>query len=47
MGTVKGAGDLVSSVAVGVLWCAVGPAWGFAAAAVVMLVGAALLYRVR
>jgi MFS family permease len=47
MGTVKGAGDLVSSVAVGLVWFLFGPVPGFAGAAVVMAAGAVLLYRVR
>jgi MFS family permease len=47
MGTVKGAGDLVSSVAVGLVWYLAGPVPGFAGAAVVMAAGAVLLYRVR
>jgi MFS family permease len=48
MGTVKGAGDLLSSVLVGLLWYAFGdPVPGFAGAAAVMAAGAALLYRVR
>jgi MFS family permease len=47
MGTVKGAGDLVSSVLVGLLWYLFGPVPGFAGAAVVMGAGAGLLWRVR
>jgi MFS family permease len=47
MGTVKGAGDLLSSVLVGVVWFTIGPIPGFAGAAVLMLAGGLLLYRVR
>lgn len=46
VGTVNGVGDLVSSLLVGALW-AVHPTIGFAYAAVMMLLGALLLYRVR
>jgi len=47
MGTVKGAGDLLSSVMVGVLWFVVGPVPGFIGAAVLMLLGGLILYRLR
>ena len=47
MGTVKGAGDLLSSVLLGVVWFTVGPVPGFVGAAVLMLAGALLLYRIR
>jgi MFS family permease len=47
LGTVNGFGDFLSSTLVGVLWWAVSPVAGFAAAAVLMLVGAGLLHRVR
>jgi MFS-type transporter involved in bile tolerance (Atg22 family) len=43
----NGLGDFVSSVLVGVLWTTVSPAVGFAYAAILSLVGAALLLRVR
>lgn len=46
-GTVNGLGDLVSSVIVGLLWDRVGLPAGFAYAAVTMVVGAGLLYRLR
>ncbi len=48
MGTVKGFGDLLSSVLAGLLWFLLGsPTPGFAAAAVVMAAGALLLLRIR
>lgn len=46
MGTVNGVGDFISSAVVGLLW-SFSPETGFAYAAVAMLVGAVLLYRVR
>ncbi len=46
VGTVNGVGDLVSSVVVGLLW-SVSPAIGFGYAALLMLIGAAILYYVR
>ncbi|MBN2560456.1 MAG: MFS transporter [Phycisphaerae bacterium] len=46
MGTVNGIGDFLSSVVVGLLWV-FSPEIGFAYAAVAMLLGAALLQRVR
>lgn len=46
VGTVNGVGDLVSSVVVGLLW-SVSPALGFGYAALLMLLGATLLHRVR
>jgi len=46
MGSVNGVGDFLSSAVVGLLWSA-SPVWGFAYAAVAMLLGAMLLYRVR
>jgi MFS family permease len=46
MGTVNGIGDLVSSVAVGLLW-SISPALGFAYAALLMTSGAALLRLTR
>jgi MFS family permease len=47
MGTVNGVGDLLSSVIVGVLWWWIGPLPGFVFSAIMMLLGAGLLYRVR
>jgi MFS family permease len=47
LGTVKGAGDLFSSVLAGVMWYVVGPVPGFVGAAALMLAGGVLLYRVR
>lgn len=44
LATVNGVGDFVSSIAVGALWSAVGPAAGFIYAAVFMLAGAGLIY---
>ncbi len=46
-GTVNGVGDLISSAAVGALWTAISPAIAFGYAAVMMLAGAATLWRVR
>jgi MFS family permease len=46
MGTVNGVGDLLSSTVVGLLW-SFNPAAGFGYAAVVMLLGAAMLQRVK
>ncbi len=43
LATVNGAGDFVSSIAVGVLWSAVGPAAGFLYAVVFCAAGAVLL----
>ncbi len=45
LATVNGVGDFVSSIAVGVLWSAVSPAAGFAYAAGLTALGAALLLR--
>jgi MFS family permease len=47
LGTVNGFGDFISSTVVGFLWWGVSPVAGFAYAAVLMLVGAGLLHRVR
>ena len=47
LATVNGAGDLVSSIAVGALWSAVGTTAGFAYATIFTLVGAVLIYRWR
>jgi MFS family permease len=44
---VNGVGDLVASTLVGVLWTAVSPAAAFAYAAILMLAGAVVIYRVR
>jgi MFS family permease len=44
LAAVNGIGDLVSSVAVGVLWSSVGAAAGFAYAGALMFIGAALVY---
>lgn len=46
MGTVNGVGDFLSSAIVGLLW-SFNPAAGFGYAAVAMLLGAALLQRMR
>lgn len=45
LGVANGIGDLVSSLAVGLLWTAIGPAWAFGYAAVAGLCGAALMAR--
>ena len=47
LGAVNGLGDFLSSTVVGFLWWGVRPVAGFAYAAVLMLVGAGLLHRVR
>lgn len=47
LGTVNGVGDLVASVMVGGLWTAYSPVAAFACAAGLMLLGAAVIYRVR
>ncbi|MGD0223839.1 MAG: MFS transporter [Terriglobia bacterium] len=47
LGAVNGVGDLVASVVVGVLWTALSPVTAFAYAAVVMGLGAIVLYRLR
>ena len=47
LGTVNGVGDLIASIAVGVLWTAFSPVVAFAYAAVVMGLGAGVLYRLR
>ena len=46
LGLVNGAGDLVSSLVVGALWLA-NPLLGFGYAALMMAIGATLVYRVR
>jgi MFS family permease len=45
LGLVDGLGDLVSSVAVGVLWTVTAPAWGFLYAALFAAGGAVVLAR--
>ena len=47
MSTVDGVGDFLSSITMGVLWTAVSPNAGFAAAGVLALVAAMLLAKVR
>lgn len=47
LGTVNGLGDLISSAVVGFLWSGVSPVAGFAYAAIMMVLGAGLLHRVR
>ena len=47
LGAVNGVGDVAASALVGVLWTLVSPAAAFAYAAVVMLAGAGLVYRLR
>jgi MFS family permease len=47
MATVTGVGDFVSSLAAGLLFQFVAPVWAFGYAAVLMLLGAGLLQRVR
>lgn len=47
LGTVNGIGDFISSTMVGFLWWGISPVAGFACAAVLMLLGAGLLHRVR
>lgn len=47
LGTVNGATKFVSSTAVGVLWTAVSPVFGFGVAAVAMAAGTVALFRVR
>ncbi len=47
LATVNGLGDFVSSIVVGLLWTAVNPAAGFLYAAVLSVIGAAVVWRVR
>ena len=47
LATANGLGDFVSSLVVGLLWTAVGPAAGFAYAAGLSVIGAAIVFRVR
>lgn len=47
LGTVNGAAKLVSSSAVGLLWTAVSPVFGFAVAAAMMAAGTLMLIRAR
>ncbi|MDQ1337002.1 MAG: transporter [Thermodesulfobacteriota bacterium] len=46
LGVVNGIGDFVSSFMVGLLWAGVGPAWGFAYAVIVGLLGVFFMARV-
>lgn len=46
LGTVNGAGDLISSVVVGALWT-LHPLWGFGYAAAMMAIGAIVVMRVK
>jgi len=39
LGTVNGMGDFISSILVGFLWTAIAPAFGFAIAGLLMLIG--------
>ncbi len=45
LGTVNGVGDLVASVMLGSLWTAASPVVGFACAAVLMVAGGVVMYR--
>jgi MFS family permease len=47
LGTVNGVGDLFSSVIVGMLWTQVGSAAGFGYAAIIGLIGALVIFRLR
>jgi MFS family permease len=47
LGTVNGVGDLVASVMVGTLWTAVSPVSAFAYGALMMAIGAVVVYRRR
>jgi MFS family permease len=47
LATVNGLGDFVSSIVVGLLWTAVNPAAGFLYAAVLSVIGAVVVFRVR
>ncbi|MHB9842049.1 hypothetical protein Q8F57_045570 [Paraburkholderia terrae] len=47
LGTISGATKLVSSAAVGMVWTAVSPVWGFGLAALLMAGGTLALARVR
>lgn len=47
LGTVNGAAKFVSSTAVGVLWTAISPAFGFGVAALLMAAGTVALFRAR
>ena len=47
LGTVNGIGDFVASFMVGALWSVVSPVAGFSVAAVLMLIGAIAMWRVR
>jgi hypothetical protein len=47
LATANGLGDFASSVVVGLLWTAVGPAAGFTYAAGLSVIGAAIVFRIR
>ncbi len=47
LGVVNGLGDFVSSLAVGLLWTAAGPVWGFGYAAIVGLAGTIVTATIR
>lgn len=47
LATVNGVGDFVSSTLVGILWTALSPAAGFIYSAVLMFLGALILFRLR
>jgi hypothetical protein len=47
LATANGLGDFASSLVVGLLWTAVGPAAGFAYAAGLSVISAAIVFRVR
>ncbi|OHB57684.1 MAG: hypothetical protein A2Y12_16575 [Planctomycetes bacterium GWF2_42_9] len=47
LGAVNGIGDLVSSLAVGLLWTLIGSAWGFGYAVVFGIIGTVLMARLR
>lgn len=47
LGVVNGLGDFVSSFAVGLLWTALGPSWGFLYSVVVGLAGTILMASIR
>jgi hypothetical protein len=47
LGTVNGVGDLVASAVVGTLWATVSPAFAFGYGALLMALGAVVMYQVR
>jgi len=47
LGTVNGTAKFISSTAVGVLWTAFSPIFGFGLAALLMAVGTLALWRVK